>query len=344
MEIKLKLKREIKTGIIISDNIDIEKFIKGIEFDKGVVITDKIVCKKFKKFDFMPSLILNPERSKSFNDLKNILNFFLNNNLTRRSIAIALGGGRISDLTSLASSLYLRGIRWISFPTTFLAQIDAAIGGKNAIDFKAKNIIGDFHHPSYILIDPSVISKTQIKEGIGELIKYAIISDPLTSRKLKRLLPEVKEFDRDAIKKAIILSVLYKTKIVEKDPFDELGIRERLNFGHTFGHAVEILYKIPHGNAITIGMNFALNLSRNIKILTKNYDKLTELLSYDSFRIKLNKNDFKKILKLISMDKKNKGYSNYFLLINDKMELKGFKDIDNTILKEVWDRLCQKYS
>lgn len=346
METSINFKKTIKSKIIISEKIDFKNEINKIKYDKAVIVTDKNIFKIFKdKINIAPSIKINSNRTKEFDEIKEIIKFFIKHKMTRNSLAIAVGGGKISDITGFASSIYLRGIRWVSIPTTLLAQIDASIGGKTAIDFEAKNIIGSFHNPSLILIDPSLIisRKENINEAMGEIIKYAIISDKNISKKLQALIPLIKK-DFNTLKKAIILCVKFKSKIISKDPFDEKGIREKLNFGHTAAHAIETIYKIPHGNAVSLGIKFAVKLSRELKLINLNtYQKLCEIIKYGEFEIKLNKKDFEYFLKLVSKDKKNKGFSNYFLLINDKMELKGFKNINEKIIERIWADLCEEY-
>lgn len=346
MEISINFKKTIKSKIIISENINFKNKISKLKYDKAVIVTDKTIFKVFKdKINIAPSIKINSDRTKEFDEIKEIIKFFIKHKITRNSLAIAVGGGKISDITGFASSVYLRGIRWISIPTTLLAQIDASIGGKTAIDFEAKNIIGSFHNPFIILIDPwlAISRKENLNEAMGEIIKYAIISDKNISKKLQALIPLIKK-DFNALKKAITLCVKFKSKIVSKDPFDEKGIREKLNFGHTAAHAIETIYKIPHGNAVSLGIKFAAKLSRELKLINSNtLRKLCEIIKHDEFEIKLNKKDFEYFLKLVSRDKKNKGFSNYFLLINDKMELKGFKNINEKIIEKIWADLCEEY-
>ncbi|MEW6012408.1 MAG: 3-dehydroquinate synthase family protein [Elusimicrobiota bacterium] len=347
MEISINIKKSIKSKIIVSEKIDFKNEIGKFKYDRAVIVTDKKIFKVFKdKINIAPSIAINSDRTKEFDEIKEIIKFFIKNKMTRNSLAIAVGGGKISDITGFASSIYLRGIRWISIPTTLLAQIDASIGGKTAIDFEAKNIIGSFHNPFAILIDPSLVisRKENLNEAMGEIIKYAIIADKNTSKNLQKLTPLIKK-DFNALKKAIILCVKLKSKMVSKDPFDEKGIREKLNFGHTAAHAIETIYKIPHGNAVSLGIKFAVKLSRELNLINlDNYRKLSEIIKYDGFKTKLNKKDFEYFLKLVSKDKKNKGFSNYFLLINDKMELKGFKNIKEKIIWKIWEELCEEYS
>lgn len=348
MEIELKIKKEERSKIIIKENINFKNELSFLDFDRAAVITDKNIKKVLKnRINFAPVMEIKSDREKDIDDFKNIIDFLSENKLTRASVVIAAGGGKITDTAGFAASVYLRGIRWVSVPTTLLSQIDASVGGKTAVDFKAKNIIGSFHNPSAVLIDPmiSVSRKENINEATGELIKYALISDKKTSTGIKKLLPLIKDSNYNAIKKLIEISVVYKSKIVSKDPFDEKGIRERLNFGHTAGHAIEHIYRIPHGNAITAGINFAFKLSRNLNILNNNnYHKLYQILKYDNFKFKIKRNDFNLFLSLISRDKKNTGYSNYFILINDKMELKKIKNTDKSEIKKTWEELCNEYS
>ncbi len=345
MEFKLKIRKLEESKIIIKKNINFLSEIKKLKPDRVIIITDKNVYNSIKtKINFAPVVFLNPQREKNFDDIKKLLNIFYQNKLTRRSVVVAAGGGKITDITGFASSIWLRGIKWVAIPTTLLSQIDACLGGKTAIDFNEKNLIGSFHNPSLILIDPLIplTRKQNINESKGEIIKYILISPKRISEQIQNIFEtnNLKE-----IEKLITLCITYKSKIVKKDPFDIKGIREILNFGHTIAHPLEKLYKIPHGNAVTIGIKYALILSKEVGILNlKNYHVFFKITLMDDFKIKLKKNDFNKVLKMLERDKKNAGYKNYFLLINNSRKIKGFQNIELTKLKKSWRALCQIYS
>jgi 3-dehydroquinate synthase len=194
------------------------------------------------------------EGSKSLAELARIVDIMTDHSVRRDSCVIALGGGVTGDLAGFAAAIYLRGIPFIQIPTTLLAQIDASVGGKVAVDTpKAKNVLGAIHPPVKVLIDPltlATLDHRQIANGMAEMIKYGMIAD-------RGFFDEIKNGDPAADwERFIFRSLEIKRRFVETDEFDN-GIRRALNFGHTYGHAIEAYYnygKYLHGEAIAIGM------------------------------------------------------------------------------------------
>ena len=180
----------------------------------------------------------------------------------RDSAIIALGGGVVGDLAGFVAATFMRGIPVVQIPTTLLAMIDASIGGKTGIDTPAgKNLVGAFHHPAGVVIDPQVLATLPLKEfraGIAELIKYGVIADQTYFGEVAAALPELLSKDGrdgDRLRSIIVRSIEIKTEIVSRDEREE-GLRKVLNFGHTIGHAIEVVsgYSLLHGEAVAIGM------------------------------------------------------------------------------------------
>ena len=190
------------------------------------------------------------ESSKNPDTLMELLTFLAENRLTRSDVLFALGGGVTGDLTGLAAALYMRGIGLVQLPTTLLAAVDSSVGGKTAIDLaNGKNLVGAFYQPDLVICDSAALdtlSDTEFANGCAEAVKYAAIRDA-------SLLDII--HDRSRIDELIARCVSIKNDVVSADEKD-LGERQLLNFGHTFGHAIEKLsgYAIPHGNAVAIGM------------------------------------------------------------------------------------------
>ena len=192
------------------------------------------------------------EASKNVNTYINVINFLAENRLTRSDTVFALGGGVVGDLTGFAAATYLRGIRLVQIPTTLLACVDSSVGGKTAVDLPSgKNLLGAFYQPHIVLIDPDTLSTLPCEvflDGMAEVIKYAAIMDG-------DMYPLFDDFSAnlDAI---ITRCVNNKRKIVDQDERDT-GLRQLLNYGHTFGHAIELLmdYKLGHGHCVSIGMS-----------------------------------------------------------------------------------------
>ena len=189
--------------------------------------------------------------------------------LNRKIFIICLGGGTIGDLGGFAASIYKRGVPYIQIPTTLLAQIDSSIGGKTAIDLKeAKNILGTFYQPKAVIIDPAfllTLPTREVKQGLAEAIKYGIIKDKDFFYFLKKNYQKIIKLNSAAILKLISVCAEIKAKIVSKDEKENKGLRTILNFGHTMAHALEssLQYKkLSHGEAVSLGMLYAAQLSR----------------------------------------------------------------------------------
>ena len=240
--------------LIITDNGVPKKHIKEIK--------NKINNKNIATFTLSKG-----EKSKSFSSYKKILNKLLELKFDRSDIIIAIGGGVVGDIAGFSAATYLRGIRYIQIPTTLLAQVDSSVGGKTAINvIQGKNLVGAFYNPSLVLISTSflgTLSKDEYKSGLGEVVKYALIGNKKLKNIIEKNSQDIINRDESVLKIIIEESIKTKSKIVTEDE-KESGIRAILNFGHTFGHAIEAHnnYKnITHGAAITLGMVIASKLS-----------------------------------------------------------------------------------
>lgn len=193
------------------------------------------------------------ESSKSASTYLEILNFLAENHITRSDVIIALGGGVVGDITGFAAATYLRGVSYIQIPTTLLAMVDSSVGGKTAIDLPSgKNLVGAFKQPSLVLCDTTVLTtlpQHTLIDGCAEVIKYGMLYDEAL---ITYLLNTGLEFDRETI---IAQCVSFKRDVVQEDEFDT-GARQKLNLGHTIGHAIEAMseFQITHGMAVAAGM------------------------------------------------------------------------------------------
>ncbi|WGH27105.1 MAG: 3-dehydroquinate synthase [Candidatus Shikimatogenerans bostrichidophilus] len=260
--------------------------------------------------------------------------------IDKKSIIINLGGGVITDLGGFVSSTFKRGIKFINIPTTLLGMIDASIGGKNAINFyNFKNEIGIFNNPILIIINKNFIKtlpKNEILSGLGELLKYGLIYDKKYWNFLKKI--DFNNYKNIKWDKIIYKAILIKKKIIDKDPYEKLGIRKILNFGHTIGHSIESFFlsknkKITHGEAIALGMICESWISKKIKKLNNNeYEEICNIiLKY--FKIKIIKEKyFNKILNYIKNDKKNYNNNIYFSLLNNIGKCSFNKKINKTLI------------
>ena len=232
---------------------------KEVSDHYGNCVIDSLI-----KCDYNPKLLILKagEEQKNQSSIDLIHNAAYEGRLERGSLMIALGGGVIGDMTGFAAATWLRGIHVVQIPTTLLAMVDASIGGKTGINHsKGKNLIGAFHQPRLVLIDPKTLSTLPIREfkaGMAEIIKYGVISDIELFELLESQanISELSSIDEQLLLEVIKRSAKSKAKIVIEDE-KESGIRAFLNYGHTFGHVIENLCgygKWLHGEAVAMGM------------------------------------------------------------------------------------------
>lgn len=285
-------------------------------------------------------IIETGEASKSLSTIENILSFLIEKNCDRKTTIIGIGGGVVSDIATFVGGIYYRGVNCILIPTTLLAQVDAAIGGKGGVNITDyKNIIGVIKQPNAIIIDPLVLSllpQEQITSGMAEIIKMAIAFD----RHFFNYLSTVIKLDNNVLKKAIHTSVDLKMKIIQEDPLEKTNTRTAVNFGHSFGHAIELMAKIPHGFAVAIGMVYAMEVSTKITGFSKKeMDQAIVLLRKFGLptTIKnLSKND---VLEHMKKDKKNFGGNFRLVLLDAIGKLRIVENIDKKIIEESFHKV-----
>lgn len=216
----------------------------------------------------IPEIRFHPgERAKTLTHAIKAYQALLAMNHKRRDILIGLGGGSICDLCGFVASTYMRGVQYCLLPTSIVAQIDAAIGGKVAVNLRqAKNILGSFHHPINVLIDPSTIStlpQKEIRNGLAEMIKTAVIGSADLFAFIERFWPSLLNKNIEIFHQALVETIKIKLAVLNKDPFED-NLKRELNFGHTLAHALETIrdyQKITHGEAVSIGMAVATRMA-----------------------------------------------------------------------------------
>lgn len=214
------------------------------------------------------------EAEKSFDNYQRALEFLAQKGIRRDACLLALGGGVIGDLCGFVAASWMRGIRFIQFPTTLLAQVDASVGGKTAINLPAgKNLVGAFHQPSLVVADVSTLTTLDEREyraGLAEVLKYGAIRDPELIGLMEQQVTALNRRDAALLIDLVSRSVEHKASVVADDE-REAGIRATLNFGHSFGHAIEALTdytRYLHGEAVAIGMVAASHLSEQRGLCT----------------------------------------------------------------------------
>lgn len=241
----------------------------------------------------------DPEGSKSLKVHGEVCEFFLEKGIYREATLIAIGGGATTDLAGFVAATLLRGVRWISVPTTLLAQVDGSIGGKVAVNSKhGKNLIGSFHQPKIVYICHDFLStlpENEIVSGKGEILKYGFLSRKIAELILNKASLEMIAFE----------CAQFKTEVVEKD-FKETGERVLLNLGHTLGHAFESSLKIPHGISVAMGIHYLFVLFSQTEEL-KIWNQLAFELSMPLEQMTLNhypEFTFEELKKYLIQDKK----------------------------------------
>ena len=256
-----------------------------IKSNKVLIVSDSfvkarympVVCQSLTDAGFNVNTIEIPagEESKSLAQFSRIQDSLVAHQLDRGSTLIALGGGVIGDLVGFAAAVYMRGIAYVQIPTTLQAQVDASVGGKTAINHpKGKNLIGAFHQPKLVLIDVDTLKtlpQRDIRSGLIEVIKMGVIRDEPLFEMVEEKLDTILNLDDAMLIEMIASACVNKAEVVAKDE-KESGLRMVLNYGHTFGHALEALThynRYRHGEAVSIGMNCAAKLAVNLEMFSE---------------------------------------------------------------------------
>ena len=233
---------------------------------KVVIITDDNLWRYYG--DFFPAAevirIGTGETIKSIDTMQDIFTQLIDLEADRSSFILGIGGGVVCDITGFAASTYMRGVRFGYVATSLLAQVDASVGGKNGVNFGGyKNILGTFNQPDFVLCDPTLLEtlpEREILSGLAEIVKHALIRDTELFDFLEDNVEKIFALDTAAIERLVSDSVALKAAVVNQDE-REGGLRKILNYGHTFGHALEKILGVSHGEAVSAGMVIATDMS-----------------------------------------------------------------------------------
>ncbi len=288
------------------------------------VITDenvqRLYLKSVKQFlinlgvRYLGDYAFNPgEKSKNIRTVELLYDKMIAAGLDRKSMVIALGGGVVGDTAGFAAATYMRGIDYIQIPTTLVAQVDSSVGGKTGVDLKqGKNLIGAFHQPSVVVVDTMVLKSLPIRElecGLAEVVKYGVILDEDFFVFLEENISSILKVNQTVLHTIVHKCCSLKADVVAGDELDQ-GRRAILNYGHTFGHALEKLMSytgLTHGEAIAIGMGMAVDLAvmkyggSELLSLVKRQDNLFQSLGLP---IRFNRFTPHEILSAMYTDKK----------------------------------------
>ena len=315
---------------ILSDTALLKKHLSSHQV---LIVTNKTIASHYleklkqnlKAYQVESLTLPDGEQFKTLDHLKLIFDKLIEHHFKRDATLIALGGGVIGDMTGFAASCYQRGMPFIQIPTTSLAQIDASIGGKTAVNYEnKKNFIGSFYQPTCVVIDINTLDtlpKREFISGLAEVIKHAAICDESFFTWLEKHMPDILTKQPHTLIEMLNKSAKIKANIVSEDEQETKGTRELLNFGHTFAHAIESAtdYQVYlHGEAVSIGMVMAAELSKTQGLLNDEaLKRLKALLIAATLPVALQKTiDDTTLQSLMSHDKKHRANQKRFVLLN----------------------------
>ena len=334
---------------------ELPRVVKGLFFAGPiVVITDKAVMKKTARitapvFRQLPNEVLRvvvpqSERAKSLKVFQNTVYEISSRTRTHCPLIVAVGGGVVGDLAGFIAATYRRGVPLVQIPTTLLAQVDSAIGGKTAIDLpEAKNLVGAFYQPRAVLMDPKFLKslpRSQVRNGMAEVIKYAVIGNRRFFDFLENNIGEIMSLKTDRIERVVYECAAIKARIVERDERDTKGIRIALNFGHTLGHAVEAASgysgRYSHGEAVAIGMILAGEIAVRLDMFSEtDLERMKNLIRKVGFPARIRGVSVKDIMNSYGYDKKFMSGVNRFVLPRKIGSVEIIEDIPVLLLRTV---------
>ena len=289
--------------------------------------------------------VADGEDAKNTATLLNLWNWLGAAGFTRSDLIVGIGGGAITDLTGFAAATWLRGIDWIAVPTSLAGMVDAAVGGKTGINSDyGKNLIGSFHSPISVIVDVDflgTLSPRDVSAGMAEVIKCGFISDPQILKLASENSTQTLLSNRDVIIEIVARAISVKASVVSSD-FKESFAREALNYGHTLGHAIEIhaQYQLRHGEAVSIGMVFVAELAAARGLIDQ--PTLTmhrDLLKRYDLPITFDRQAWSKLLPLLSLDKKARGNTLRFVVLDGIGSTKRLEDVTSNELDAAYEMI-----
>ena len=341
------------------DVLFVPEFKKALEnvmsSEKCVFLIDKNIWEKYNLMKIIPinefpvTLVEAVESNKTIYGVIDIWKQWEAANVTKKHKVIVIGGGIVQDLGAFASSAYLRNIEWFFLPTTLLAQCDSCIGSKCGINLNSfKNQLGAFYAPKRIFIDIGfleTLTEADFYSGMGEIFKASLTSDKLFFHQFRKMILDRKE--RANLEDLIYRSLMVKKAVVEADEFEK-DYRRVLNFGHTFGHALEAYSnnEIPHGAAVTLGVDIASYIAwKKGFIFEKEYQEIKEVAHY-LYRFKFPKDvDIERLFHFMRKDKKSEGNSINFVIPKQLGKLQIYPmQLDENLIRLLENYFCENYA
>lgn len=303
-----------------------------------IILTDKNVSSLYKdQFPECPVIEIGTgESAKTLATADEVYKQLIELEADRSTFLLGIGGGIVTDMTGFIGATYMRGLDYGFVASTLLAQVDAAIGGKNGVNFSGyKNLIGTIRQPRFVICDPNMLltlPDVELRSGLAEIVKAAAIRNYELFSYIEANIPDILALDPVVMERIIYESIQIKMAIVSSDE-KEMGKRRKLNFGHTFGHAIEKLTGIPHGEAVSIGMALASDLSVKRHFLPlPEADRLKSLLKKLGLPITINVRK-EQIMEAIRKDKKREQKMIHFVLLQSI----GSSIVENISLSELED-------
>jgi 3-dehydroquinate synthase len=322
--------------IIIGNAFD--KVLEMCPRQNVFIITDYNVANFYKSIfpDFPVYEVAPGEKSKELHSLVPLFHWLLENGADRNSFILAIGGGVVCDLAGFIASTFMRGIKFGFVATSLLAQVDASVGGKNGVNLGGyKNIVGTFTQPEFVLCDSAMLKtlpEVEYTNGLAEIIKHALIRDAEKFAFLEANQKSIMSRENSSVDYLVSRSVHIKASIVQADE-REHGERRLLNFGHTWGHAIEKVAQVPHGQAVSIGMVFAADFSVKLGLLTvEKRDRIVTLLKNYGLPVLSDYNKHE-VFDAMLKDKKKQNNRMHYVLLED-IGKSLVKDIEIEELRE----------
>ncbi|MEK3886033.1 3-dehydroquinate synthase [Bacillus sp. FSL K6-3431] len=351
MEVKINTSSKKYSVFIQSGAIRlIEKQLENKKYTQLYIITDQTVGPMHLS-TLMANLpdeiktvvyqVPSGERAKQFSVYEECLVFALENGIDRNSCIIAFGGGVVGDVAGFVAGTYMRGIDFLQVPTTILAH-DSAVGGKTAINLSlGKNMVGVFHQPEAVIYDIDFLKtlpESEVRSGLAEVVKHALIADPQLLVYLMENITNLTEITDDMFVYILGRGIEIKAAVVSEDE-KETGLRAILNFGHTLGHAIESTAgygKYTHGEAVMIGMVYALYVSKHELGLTYDIAQFVEWITKLGYDTKLPENlNFEQAFQAMQRDKKSLGNKPRFVLLADIGRPK-LKEVEKNVIEQIY--------
>jgi len=296
------------------------------------------VCQRLNARGYHATLFSIPdgEEHKSLTWAQRAYDHLLATGADRSSLLVGIGGGVVCDLTGFVAATYMRGVRFVLVPTTLLAQVDASVGGKVAVNHpQAKNLIGAFYQPSLVVIDPvtlQTLPPRQLRTGMAEVVKYGVAMDADLFALVENELDLILSLNDEAISHIIQRCCQLKADVVSADEREESGRREILNYGHTFAHAIETIFEYQtylHGEAVALGMTAAAKLAVRLGLLGADVaDRQEQLLRRIGLPTRLPPINVNSLLAAMRRDKKTRGGRLRFVLPTWLGEARTVEDVN----------------